>query len=78
MITDNEIVRPLLTTTPTAAPNESESIGPPCRSMNQATTAIWPMNMAAKTTKPQKVVPKNFQTPGFGLPAASIAAAAGL
>src|SRR5580692_6695859 len=78
VITDNEIVRPWLTTALTAALNESESIGPPCRSMNQATTAIWPTNMAAKTTRPQNAVPQNFQTRGVRVAGTSGASAAGL
>src|SRR5262245_45766473 len=57
MMTDSEIVSP----PPTARMVEAMSAGPSCRSTNQATTASWPANIAAKMKRPQSVVPQNFQ-----------------
>src|ERR1700681_669446 len=60
MITESETVRPPPTTWIAAA----RSIGPPRRSTNQDTTAIWPANIAAKTNRPHRLVPQNFQMRG--------------
>ena len=60
IITESEIVRPAPTTW-TAA---EISIGPPRRSINQATTPIWPMNIAAKMNRPHNAVPQNLQMRG--------------
>jgi len=57
MITDSETVRPPPTTWIAAA----MSNGPSRRSTNQATTAICPTNIAAKTNRPHSAVPQNFQ-----------------
>src|ERR1700704_3901269 len=60
MITESETVRPPPTTWIAAA----ISIGPSRRNTNQATTAIWPVNIAAKTNRPHRLVPQNFQMRG--------------
>ena len=60
MITESEIVSPPPTTWIAAA----MSIGPSRRNTNQATTAIWPANIAAKTNSPHSAVPQNFQIRG--------------
>src|SRR5262249_6756167 len=56
-ITDSEIVSP----PPTVRMVVAMSMSPGCRSTNQATTASWPANIAAKTKRPHSVVPQNFQ-----------------
>src|ERR1700716_2665352 len=68
MITESEIVRPLPRTWMAAA----TSNGPSCRNANQATTAICPTNIAAKTNSPHRAVPQNFQILGWR-PASMIA-----
>src|SRR5450631_2003350 len=61
MITESEIVSPPPRTWMAAA----TSNGPSCRSTNQATTAICPTNIAAKTNSPHRAVPQNFQILGW-------------
>src|SRR6266576_7077532 len=52
------------------------SIGPPRRRTNQATTAIWPTNIAAKMNRPHSAVPQNFQIRGGDRSRMTAAAAA--
>src|SRR5229473_1040515 len=61
MITESEIVSPPPRTWMAAA----TSSGPSCRHTNQATTAICPTNIAAKTNSPHRAVPQNFQILGW-------------
>jgi hypothetical protein len=73
MITERAIVTPPPSTLIVAA----TSIGPCRRNTNQATTAICPTNIAAKTNRPHSAVPQNFQIRGLGSAGISGAAAMG-
>ena len=74
MITESATVSPPPTTWIAAA----MSIGPSCRSTKQATTAIWPANIAAKTNRPHSAVPQNFQIRGGRLAGADVTADCGI
>src|SRR5215475_7380380 len=60
-MTESEITTPLEATNLTASVTSADASP---LSRKKITTAIWPMNIAPNTTRPQSAVPQNFQTRG--------------